>query len=84
MNEDTVDAACELGNMVAGQFHTRLSGTAYHFDGISLPAFVYGANYNIYHLKNITTVSVTFEIKEVSVVHIRDKFFTSTLSWIGG
>jgi len=80
MDEETIDAVCELGNMVAGQFHNRLHGTPFHFDGISLPAFIYGANYNLYHMKNLITVSVTFEIEEVSVVHMKDKFFTSTIS----
>ena len=80
MNEETIDAICEIGNMVAGQFHNRLHGTPFHFDGISLPAFIFGANYNLYHMKNLITVSVTFEIEEVSVVHMKDKFFTSTIS----
>ena len=83
MNEETIDAICEIGNMIAGQFHNRLHGTPFHFDGISLPAFIFGANYNLYHLKNLITVSVTFEIDEVSVVHMKDKFFTSTISLLG-
>ncbi len=83
MNEETIDAICEIGNMVAGKFHTLLHSTPWRFDGISLPAFIFGANYNMYHLKNIVTVSVTFEIKEVSVVHMADKFFTSSISLLG-
>jgi len=83
MNEEVIDAVCEIGNMVAGQFHNMLHGTPFHFEGISLPAFIFGANYNLYHLKNLVTVSVTFEIDEVSVVHMKDKFFTSTISLLG-
>ncbi|CAM2067818.1 Chemotaxis protein CheX [Sulfidibacter corallicola] len=83
MNEETIDAICEVGNMVAGKFHTILHSTPWRFDGISLPAFIFGANYNLYHLKNIVTVSVTFEIREVSVVHMADKFFTSSISLLG-
>lgn len=83
MNEETIDAICEIGNMVAGQFHNLLHGTAWHFDNISLPAFIFGANYNLYHLKNITTVAVTFEIGEVSVVHMKDKFFTCSIALLG-
>jgi len=84
MNEEAIDAICEIGNMVAGKFHTLLNGTSWHFDSISLPALIFGANYNLYHLKNIITVAVTFEIEEVSVVHIQDKFFTSSIALIGG
>lgn len=84
LDEDIIDAICEIGNMVAGKFHTILHGTRWRFESISLPALIFGANYNLYHLKNIINVSVTFEIKEVSVVHMQDKFFTSTLAIVGG
>ncbi len=83
LDEDTIDAVCELGNMVAGRFKELLVGTEWEFDTISLPAMIFGANYNFYHLKNITTVSVTFEIAEVSVVHMADKFFTTTIALLG-
>ena len=83
MNEEVIDAICEIGNMIAGKFHTLLNGTSWHFDSISLPALIFGANYNLYHLKNIITVAVTFEIQEVPVVHMKDKFFTSSIAVIG-
>lgn len=82
-NEDAIDAVCEIGNMVAGRFKEILIGTDWQFDAISLPALVFGANYNLYHLKNITTVAVTFEINEVSVVHMNDKFFTTSIALLG-
>ena len=40
VNEETIDAICEIGNMVAGKFHTILHHTPYRFDGISLPALI--------------------------------------------
>lgn len=80
LDEDVIDAICEIGNMVAGQMKELLNEGDYHFDTISLPALIFGANYNLYHLKNITTVSVTFEINEISIVRVRDKFFTTTLA----
>ncbi|MCP4601830.1 MAG: chemotaxis protein CheX [Proteobacteria bacterium] len=83
LDEDSIDAICEIGNMVAGRFKDHLIGTEFEFSTISLPALVFGANYNFYHLKNITTVSVTFEISEVSIVHHADKFFTTTISLLG-
>ena len=57
MNEEVIDASCELGNMIAGQFHNMLHGTEFHFEGISLPAFIFGANYSLYHLKNLINSS---------------------------
>ncbi len=83
LDEDSIDAICEVGNIVAGRFKELLMGTEFEFSTISLPALVFGANYNFYHLKNITTVSVTFEIGEVSIVHHADKFFTTTISLLG-
>jgi CheY-specific phosphatase CheX len=83
LNEDTIDAICEIGNMVAGRFKDELMSTAFQFDAISLPALILGAKYDLYHLKNITTASVTFEINEISVVHIQDRFFCTTISLLG-
>ncbi len=83
MNEDTVDAICEIGNMVAGRFKDELMGSEFQFDAISLPALILGAKYDLYHLKNIITASVTFEIREISVVRIHDRFFSCTISLLG-
>ena len=83
LDEDAIDAICEIGNMVAGRLKELLRTTPYEFLSISLPALVFGGNYNLYHLKNITTVSVTFEIKEVSIVHVLDKFFSTSISLLG-
>ncbi|MCP4676042.1 MAG: chemotaxis protein CheX [Deltaproteobacteria bacterium] len=80
LDEDTIDAICEIGNMIAGRFKDLLLGTDYEFEAISLPALVFGANYNLYHLKNIVTVSVVFELEEVSILHVDDKFFTTSIS----
>lgn len=83
MNEDTVDAICEIGNMVAGRFKDELMGTEFQFEAISLPALILGAKYDLYHLKNITTASITFEISEISMVRIHDRFFSTTISLLG-
>ena len=83
LDENAIDAICEVGNIVAGRFKELLEGTDFEFSGISLPALIFGANYYLYHLKNITTVTVTFEINEVSLTHIHDKFFTTSISLLG-
>jgi CheY-specific phosphatase CheX len=83
LNEDIIDAICEIGNMVAGRFKEELMGTEFQFAAISLPALILGAKYDLYHFKNIITASVTFEIKEISVVHVQDRFFSTTISLLG-
>ncbi len=83
LDEDAIDAVCEIGNMVAGRLKELLVETDYEFSAISLPALVFGSNFSLYHLKNIVTVSVTFEISEISVIHMDDKFFTTSISLLG-
>lgn len=83
LNEDAIDGVCEIGNMVAGRMKEILCDTEFAFDAISLPAIIFGANYNLYHLKNIVTVSVTFEINEVSIVNMKDKFFSTSVALMG-
>lgn len=80
LNEDIIDAICEIGNMLAGRLKELLSNSEFEFNAISLPALIFGGAYNLYHLKNITTVSVTFEINEVSIVNVQDKFFSTSIS----
>lgn len=80
--DDTVDAICELGNMTAGRYKEILATTPYGFDAVSLPAIIFGANYNVYHLRGIVTVSVEFMIDEIPLVRRNDKFFTSTIGFM--
>lgn len=80
VEEDTLDVACEIGNIIAGRYKDLLSGTPYKFDQISLPALIVGASYNLYHSRGITSAAVEFEIEEVPVMRIKDKFFTSAIS----
>ena len=79
-DEDVIDAICELGNIVAGMMKTILADTEFAFEDLSLPALIVGSSYNLYHHKNINVVSVTFEIKEIPVVQVKDKFFTVTMA----
>ena len=39
-----------------------------------------GGNYNLYHYKGFTTVSVTFEIEEIPMSRMEDRYFTITVS----
>lgn len=83
LSEDAIDGVCEIGNMVAGRLKDMLLGSEYAFDAISLPALIFGANYNLYHWKNIVTVCATFEINEVSILRMNDKFFTTSVTLMG-
>lgn len=83
LDEDAVDALCEIGNMVAGRFKELLIGTPHEFKTISLPAIIFGANYALYHVKNIVSVSVMFEVEEISIVHMDDKFFSTSIALLG-
>lgn len=81
-DEDTIDAVCEIGNIVAGRYKELLGGGEYRVTGISLPALILGANFNLHHYRGITTVAVDFEIPEISMVNVKDRFFTSAVSFL--
>lgn len=80
LDEDAVDAICEIGNMIAGRFKDLLTSTKHEFKTISLPAIIFGANYTMYHTKNITSISVMFELSDISIVHMGDKFFNISIA----
>jgi chemotaxis protein CheX len=80
IDEDSVDAICEIGNMVAGRYKVLLTETDLEFRAISLPALIVGANYNVYHVRGITTVSVEFELPEMGFVNMPHRFFTASIS----
>ncbi|MBN2340681.1 MAG: chemotaxis protein CheX [Deltaproteobacteria bacterium] len=80
LDEDAIDALCEIGNMVAGRFKELLINTPHEFRTISLPAIIFGANYTMYHTKNITSISVMFELNDISIVHMGDKFFNVSIA----
>jgi len=80
VNDDLMDCVCELGNMVAGRFKENLRETRFGTETISLPALIVGANYNLYHSRGIVTASVTFEIEEMPMYRMRDKFFSTSIS----
>lgn len=80
LDEDAVDAICEIGNMIAGRFKEILINSPHEFKTISLPAIIFGANYTMYHTKNITSISVMFELGDISIVHMDDKFFNISIA----
>jgi len=80
VNDDLMDCVCELGNMVAGRFKENLRESEFGLTTISLPALIMGANYNLYHSRGIVTASVTFEIADMPMYRMRDKFFHTSIS----
>lgn len=79
-NEDTFDAICEVGNMIAGCVKEHLTNTQYEVTNISVPSLILGANYNVYYARGIETVSVEFELEEIPAVYQSDRFFSVTTS----
>lgn len=80
VDDDLFDALSELGNIVAGRFKENLRTTHFGVNAISLPALIIGANYNLYHARGLVTASVTFEIDDMPMYRMRDKFFTTSIS----
>ncbi|MBN2799516.1 MAG: chemotaxis protein CheX [Deltaproteobacteria bacterium] len=80
LDDESFDALCEIGNIVAGSIKTVLQNSEFQFDNISLPALIVGSNYGLYQLKGITTVAVEFQIEEIGVAHLKDRYFTAAIS----
>ena len=80
LDDDAIDALCEIGNMIAGRFKDLLMGTNHEFHTISLPAVIFGANYTMYYTKNITSISVMFELQEIPIELMGDKFFNVSIA----
>ncbi len=74
----------ELGNMVAGCIKESLLDTEYGVSQISLPSLIAGSSYSVMYSRGIHTVSVEFEIPDISMVKLKDRFFTTTVSLLRG
>jgi len=80
VGEDSFDAICEVGNMVAGCIKERLAQTQYEVTNISVPSLILGANYNVFYARGIQTVSVEFELEDIPVAFHKDRFMSVTVS----
>jgi len=80
LNEDNIDAICEIGNMIAGCTKEALDGSDYEISNISVPSMILGAAYDIHYTRGIDTVSVEFEVSEMPFSHYQDRFISVTIS----
>ena len=80
LNEDSFDAICEIGNMIAGSTKEVLCGTEYQIENISVPSLVLGAHYDVLYTRGITSCSVEFELEEIPVNFMGDRFFSTAIS----
>jgi len=78
--EESVDAIMEIGNLIAGGIKEELTGTVFESQGISVPSLIMGANYSVTCTRGMNTVSVTFELEEMPLANMADRFFTCTIS----
>ncbi|MHC4261695.1 MAG: chemotaxis protein CheX [Planctomycetota bacterium] len=80
VNEETIDAIMEVGNMVAGAIKEELVGTAFEAENISVPSMIWGAAYDVVYTRGMNTVTVEFELEEMPLSMLGDRFFTVSLS----
>lgn len=80
LNDDLLDCISEIGNIVAGRFKENLLKSKFHISGISLPALVFGANYNLYHARGLLTAAVTFELPEIPMHRMKDRFISTSVA----
>jgi CheY-specific phosphatase CheX len=84
LNEESVDAIMEVGNMIAGSVKGPLRHTDYAISHISLPSLVFGPGLNVVYARGIQTVSVEFEMPGLPFNTMNDRFFSTTISLLQG
>ena len=80
VNEESIDAIMEVGNMVAGAIKEELVGTQFEAANISVPSMIWGASYNVVYTRGMSTVTVEFELEDMPLSMLGDRFFTVTLA----
>ncbi len=78
--EEILDAVGEVGNMISRSFKDALEPTEISLNGISCPAIVMGPSYEFYYASGFLTVSVEFEVDEISVTKMASRYFTVSVS----
>jgi CheY-specific phosphatase CheX len=80
LDDEMLDGICEIGNIIAGRAKDLLHTSEFSFRSISCPSLVMGGSYNLYHSRGMTTASVEFEIAEIPMTRMHDRFFSVSIS----
>lgn len=84
VDEETIDAIQEIGNMVAGRVKDILLESVYEIEHISLPSVIFGHGYQVLYSQGINTCSIEFELENMPFSLENDRFFTCTVSLLPG
>lgn len=84
LNEESIDAIMEVGNMIGGAIKSPLRNTGYAISHISLPSLIFGRSLSMVYARGIKTVSVEFEIPGLPFSTMNDRFFSTTISLLQG
>ena len=79
-NEEAMDAILEVGNLVAGAIKEELTGTEHEAQNISVPSIIMGAAYSVMYTRGMNTVTVEFELEDMPLSKMSDRFMTTTIS----
>jgi len=80
MSAESIDAIGEVGNMIAGRVKELLVGTEFEMQNISVPSVIIGQSYGVHYARGMHTISVDFELEEMPITDMRERFFTVSLS----
>lgn len=80
--EDTLDALCEIGNLIAGNAKDRLADAPYHLKNISLPSMIVGDSFNMHFAQGIKSVTLEYLLEDMLVDSGLDRTFTVTISLV--
>lgn len=80
IDNETVDAIGEVGNMIAGRVKELLVGTSFEMENISVPSVIMGSNYAVHFARGMHIVSVDFELGDLPITDAKERFFSVTVS----
>ncbi|HET9959114.1 MAG TPA: chemotaxis protein CheX [Polyangiaceae bacterium] len=84
INEDSIDAIMEIGNMVAGAIKKPLRSSGYEIEQVSLPSLIMGQSYNMVYARGIRSISVEFDLPDLPFNSMTNRFFTTSVSLLRG
>jgi CheY-specific phosphatase CheX len=77
LNNDALDAICEVLNIIAGKLKAILSATEFKIDKISVPSVVVGSNFSLTHYRGMQTLNVEFELPDATTARRNSDFIFS-------
>ncbi len=79
-NNQVVDGAGEITNIIVGGIKSQLAGSNWSFTHMTVPSVIIGHGYKIAYAKGLEFVCVTFEVDNPEAIMLDDKLLHVSIS----